>query len=255
MYIIKKLLIGAMIGAFFLINPATVSAQVKLNEIFANPANEDDEFIELFNPSDQAIDITGYKLTDLTNKPFIIPEATISAKGFYSFRTISKFQLNNTGQETVALKNAADSQIDSFSFEGTTEGKSFSRIPDGENWVSNTEVTEANANTAPAASVSPEASPSPEAQASQSPSPAPSPAASKAPSPSPKASPSPSPEEEIIDENVDASPEEIPEVLGATDTAKPTNPYLPAIILIGLGLALIGASAWGIMKHGKMAKS
>ncbi|MEK7513497.1 MAG: hypothetical protein AAB580_01255, partial [Patescibacteria group bacterium] len=103
----------------------------------------------------------------------------------------------------------------------------------------------------PSPSPSPEVSPSPAAQASQSP--VPSPIASKSPIPSPKASasptpePKPTPEEEII--------EEIPEVLGATDTAKPTNPYRVAFVLIGLGLALIGGSIWGIMKHGKVAKS
>lgn len=241
----------------FLINPAAIFAQVKINEVFPDPVNEDDEFVELYNSTDDPIILTGYKLADLS-KTYTIPEVTMTAKSFYVLnKSETKIILNNDGDETVSLKNNLDQVIDSFSYNGATEEKSFSRIPDGGNqWMNNTIVTKNQPNQAPPSpspspSPSPQASPSPEAQASSSP--IPSPAASKMPSPTPKASaspspePEPTPEEEIIEES--------PQMLGASDSAKPANPYRVALVLIGLGLALIGSSVWGIMKHGKMAKS
>jgi len=76
----KYLVLGALAGAFFLL-PPPAHAQVAINEILANPVNEDDEFIELYNTGDQAVDITGYKVSDLV-KTYTLPEATISAKSF-----------------------------------------------------------------------------------------------------------------------------------------------------------------------------
>lgn len=248
---IMKLALPVFIGFsfifLFLIQTQPVLAQVKLNEIFANPVNEDDEFIELYNPTDQAIDISGYKLSDLTNKPQTITETTIPAKSFYSLKQVAfKFQLNNSGPEVVTLKDGLDTVIDSFSYDGTDEGFSYSRIPDGGGWLAKTIPTENNANIAPpSSSPSPATSPSPNPAASPSSSQT---AASPAPSPTSTPSPSPNPSPVIRITNIVLLNRETPEpILGASSSQNSDRPPIDwqlAAMLIAAGTGLLLATTF-----------
>ena len=137
--------------AMFLAFPKAVNAQIVINEVFSNPSgssSEPTEFVELYNTLDQDFDLTGFKLADLV-KEFTL-EATISAHSFLSFtRQDTKIALNNSS-ETISLLDPGGQVIDSFSYDSTVEDKSFSRIPDGTGgFISDTEVTEGQANQAP----------------------------------------------------------------------------------------------------------
>ena len=85
--LIKKVIFCALQGALFLhvFYSQVLAAEVVINEVFANPVNEADEFIELYNTSDADVEITGFIVSDLANYTYVIPEATMSRKKFLCF--------------------------------------------------------------------------------------------------------------------------------------------------------------------------
>jgi len=145
---------------FILIHPVKASASVVLNEIFSNPENENDEFIELYNNSDTEIDLSNWKVSDLV-KSFTISDLKISAKSFLVLdKTLTGLALNNS-DEQVLLIDSANTEVDKFSYETTVEGKSWSRNPDGDGgFVNNTDITKGTQNVS-APTPTPTSSPTP----------------------------------------------------------------------------------------------
>ncbi len=76
---------------------------IQINEIYPNPNPEQsesiDEYIELFNPNDFPVDISGWLLKDSSGKTYIIKNTSIEAKGFLSF---------NSGETNISLNNTGD---------------------------------------------------------------------------------------------------------------------------------------------------
>ncbi len=105
-----------------------------LNEVLANPkGDESAEFIELYNPSDGPIDITGYRLRDAskTGEYTFPPESHIAASGYLVLeRTISKLSLNNTN-ETLSLFDATGALVDTMTYLKTKEGISLNSTETG----------------------------------------------------------------------------------------------------------------------------
>ena len=229
------------------------AAEIVINEVFANPsgpATEETEFIELYNLSGSAVDISNYSLAD-NYSSYVIQEATMSAQGFMAFRkNITGLRLSNSGDE-VSLKNSNGQQIDYFSYDSSVEDKSWARIPDGTGqFMAEVEPTEAAVNQAPTPSPSPSPSPS------ESPSPEPSSEAVVSPSLTSWLSPTPLTEisqELTIAETEDEKPKlnlwlgtASSQVLGteASITAKTNNPYQVSVWLTVAGLGLIGLTTW-----------
>ncbi|MEK7622842.1 MAG: lamin tail domain-containing protein [Patescibacteria group bacterium] len=258
--------IAACFIFLFLANPAQVLAQVKINE-FSSENGAD--WVELY--SSEEVDISGWILRDnATTKVATIPNGIKIGPNTNQFYIIEAGnRLNKDGDVIILYKQDDSTQVNQISY-GSQEdlcapeaGQTAGRLPDGSDKITRFAApTKGQANLvaeapcpspspSPTSSASPAVNPSPEAQAS----PSPAPLASKSPIPSPKASASPSPEPEPEPTPEEKIIEENSQVLGASDSAKPTNPYRVAFVLIGLGLALIGGSIWGIMKHGKVAKS
>lgn len=138
-----------LIFLFCLSVSSVFAADVVINEAFANPENEDNEFIELYNTSDSEIDLSSWKITDKV-KSYPITDQKIAGKGFLVLKkSTTTLQLNNTDEE-IKLKNSSDQDIDTFSYSDTISNKSWSRVPDGTgSFVNNTNVTEGTANSAP----------------------------------------------------------------------------------------------------------
>lgn len=133
--------------------PASTSP-VRLNEIM--PANNDncrdeagehDDWIELFNTSDVAVDLGGYSLTDDTSLPgrSVIPDGvTIAAHAsllFWADKTPGQgathldFGLHAAGEEVV-LYDKQSLRVDLFSWTNAPANFSFARVPDGTGgWV------------------------------------------------------------------------------------------------------------------------
>lgn len=232
------------IGAFFVL-AQTAQAQVVLNEIFANPVDENDELIELYNHSDQSQTVSGYSVSDKV-KSYTFSEATISAKSFLVLLKIdSQIALNNSGEETVTLKDADGNAVDIFTYDGTVEGKSFSRVPDGTgSWLNETEVTRGTANKAPPSpSLSPTTTSSSSSnESSSTPSPTPTPSPINAPSPLVNTTASPS-AMATFSGQIHFLPLE-GDILGASSSSQSAanRSNLIAWILISMGVVLMAVS-------------
>ncbi len=123
--------------------------QIFINEIMHSPDTkaEQTEWIELFNPNLQHIDLSGWRVEDASGKSDEIPEGTqIAGGGFLILaKTKSDFQaqyrnpievveiklpaLNNSG-DTIILYDSFDRQVElvSYSGSGSIRGKSLERV-------------------------------------------------------------------------------------------------------------------------------
>ncbi len=122
-------------------SPGTVDAyqpsplrSVVINEFLAHTDPPLYDFIELYNHSNQAVDVSGCTLSDhpITNI-FVIPANTIiPARGYVSFdENQLGFRLSAAG-ETIYFKNPGASRVlDAVQFEGQQNSVSMGRYPDG----------------------------------------------------------------------------------------------------------------------------
>jgi hypothetical protein len=106
---------------------------VVFNEILAHTDFPELDSVELFNPTDQPVNLAGYILTDdpATNK-YVIGNVTIPARGFVAFTELDfPFNLDTTG-EAIYLKNPGQTRvIDAYRWDDQENGVSLGRHPDG----------------------------------------------------------------------------------------------------------------------------
>lgn len=168
-----------IISLVFLFFPSlSFASDIVINEIFANPENEDDEFLELYNNTDSEINLSGWIFSDLV-KNYTIADAKISPKGFLVLeKSLTGIALNNSS-EKVSLIDSNGNQVDSFSYESTTENTSLSRSPDGAGDFNNgTNVTKGTNNAS-----APTPTPTPTTKPTKPPSPTKEPTLTKTPTP------------------------------------------------------------------------
>lgn len=119
------------------------TAGLYINELLPAPQSKyTSEWIEIYNSTDNAIDLGGYQIDDLRSggqAPYTIPAGTIiPAKGYYVWETNSYF--NNSGDEANLI--APDGKVvDSFSYSSTKYDASWYRYPDGGVWASQMDST------------------------------------------------------------------------------------------------------------------
>lgn len=119
-------------------------SRLRINEVLPSPASDwdgdtffdglDDEFIELYNPSANAIDLAGFWLGDNAG-PFQwrIPAGTvIQPNCFLVFNSsdYTTFALSGAG-ETVTLSDSSGALIDAFTYPNAGADVSWKRLPDG----------------------------------------------------------------------------------------------------------------------------
>jgi hypothetical protein len=112
-----------------------VSANIRINEVYPNPPGspEVDEFIEIYNVGDVAIDIYGWTIHDTigSSKEYIFPQVIVEPKQFFVLKNSqSQIVLNNTADGLV-LKSSQGEIIDEMQFENSEESFSYGRYPDG----------------------------------------------------------------------------------------------------------------------------
>ena len=114
-----------------------------INEILSKSDVYDDWF-EIYNPNDQAVDISGFYVYDsgTTDNKYKLPNGTsIDAKGFLviwcddgNTDLHTNFKLSSSGDE-IWLEDANENEIDNKAFGAITPESSLGRNPDGsDNW-------------------------------------------------------------------------------------------------------------------------
>ncbi len=129
--IIQSHSVFLLLFVFLFLSPSSVHAAIVINEVLPNPTGEDTEleWIELYNSESSPISLDGYILEDKNGKRITLSGAiqrwfVVYPKGEKSFA------LTNSGS-TIRLLRSDESEVDSFNYGNSTEGKSFGRIPDG----------------------------------------------------------------------------------------------------------------------------
>ncbi len=110
--------------------PLPPPGTIVLSEIFPNPLDEAEEWVELFNRSDEEIPLAGWILADAV-KEYAFPDGTrIGGNGFLIIpRSESGLALNN-GDETVTLIMPNNTASDSYEYLKTVEESSWARNAD-----------------------------------------------------------------------------------------------------------------------------
>lgn len=240
------------------------NASIAINEIFPNPAGDEntDEWVELYNNGQEDVDVVGWTICDASRHALIISNENttgattiIKSKDYLVVnRNGSSFSLNNSGDETVALFNSSScgsGQVDTISYNGTSEEKSWGRIPNGTgNLEKNLEKTPGSVNIPPQPSPEPQSSPKDETSSTSntkkekqvSPKPVAITTTQKSPSPKPKsAKVLGSKNQSSATSLLSSSPTPSPEELTSGDETSSSNVKV-AGILTGFGALLIGAS-------------
>jgi hypothetical protein len=127
---------------------------LKINEILPSPESGSEEFIELYNNSDQEIDLLNWQIDDLDggSTPYtFLNNSIIGAGGFLSIlQSESGIYLNNDGDQ-VRLIAPSGEIIDLLEYDESETGKSYSSFSNGFLWTS--QITQNMINIADSSSV------------------------------------------------------------------------------------------------------
>jgi len=110
---------------------------VYLNEVFPNPSINSgrDEYIEIYNRSDEDVDLSGWILKDAAKaSKYVFPEKSVVKAGKYLavYKREYKFALNNSGKETVQLIGSDGVVVSQMEYTGSKKDVSYNF--DGEKW-------------------------------------------------------------------------------------------------------------------------
>lgn len=126
------------------------STPIVINEFLPNPEGDDaaGEFIELFNPSMQAVDLSGWQLDDAIagSKVYTIPSGTSLAAHAYAVFTREQtgIALNNTGDDVHLLDPNGTVQVRADYSGSVPDGQSYNYAAGGYQW--STTLTPGSAN-------------------------------------------------------------------------------------------------------------
>jgi len=103
-----------------------------INEFLADPDQEfEDEWVEIYNPNDFEVDLTGWRLEDNANHPKNL-SGVVPANGFFVYDSSTSW-LNNDG-DSVLLINSEDETVDQKAFTSAQNDTTYGRDPDGGSW-------------------------------------------------------------------------------------------------------------------------
>ena len=115
---------------------------ILINEILPAPegADAENEWIELYNPTNGRADLSGWKINDREGKTviFTIPKGTaIEAFGYLVFKRTETGIMMNNEKDTIELINPAGAAVDSVSYNSAGLGQSFARQNNSWKWTDN----------------------------------------------------------------------------------------------------------------------
>ncbi|AKM84915.1 TPA: hypothetical protein DHW58_00360 [Patescibacteria group bacterium] len=130
-----------------------LSSTVRINEIYPHPnTTSNDEFIELYNLGDKAVNLTGWILDDVTtggSSPYTLDNINIGAKSFLVlYKPQSKLTLNDNG-DSVYLIRPDNFVLDQVDYTSAEQGQTLSRFAIGWKWTATPTPNGANVLTGP----------------------------------------------------------------------------------------------------------
>lgn len=126
------------------------ATSIIINEFLPNPIGDDaaGEFIELFNPSEQTADLSGWQLDDAAagSKAYALPAGTIVGARTYRvfMREQTGIALNNTGDEVRLLDPVGKVHVQAHYNESAPDGQSYNWMAGS--YVRSTTTTPGSAN-------------------------------------------------------------------------------------------------------------
>ncbi len=96
-----------------------------IKEFLPNPigADKDGEYIKIFNDSDKVVNLSGWKISDASNKSFNLSGTIKPKEDLVLFSSKTKISLNNNG-ETISLFDSNNKLVNKLGYIGTAdEGK------------------------------------------------------------------------------------------------------------------------------------
>ncbi|HUS35494.1 MAG TPA: lamin tail domain-containing protein, partial [Verrucomicrobiae bacterium] len=106
-----------------------------INEILAHTDDPQKDYIEIYNHSNAAIDLSGVSLADnreFTNRFTFVNGTSIPARGFVAVdQDALGFALNAGGETVYLVASNSVRVIDAVGFEGQQNGVAYGRYPDG----------------------------------------------------------------------------------------------------------------------------
>lgn len=125
--------------------------QIVLNEVLADPASGEVEFIELFNTGSAPIDVAGWTITEVSGSGNVVSHTVVSnpalsadliayddsgttvvpAGGHLALKFAGSVQYLNNDGDTITLLDGSGDQLDQYAYATSFTGKSDARIPDG----------------------------------------------------------------------------------------------------------------------------
>src|SRR6185436_4112367 len=119
-------------------DPRGPTSPVVINEILAHTESDDyTDYIELYNHSKQAVDLSGALITDGNTNIFRIPNGTtIVSNGFVSFNQFALgFAFQAAGDRAILIESNQTRVLDAVRFDAQANNVSSGRFPDGsETW-------------------------------------------------------------------------------------------------------------------------
>jgi hypothetical protein len=99
--------------------PKIYTDKIYLNELLPAPGKDREEYIELYNPTDESVDLAGWILRDNSKSgKYIFPENSIinSLDYLVIYQEDLKFALNNSGGEAVNLYDPNENLVSSVTY-------------------------------------------------------------------------------------------------------------------------------------------
>lgn len=115
--------------------------QVQINEVCSAPGSGETDWIELYNPTEQAVDVTGFYLTDSSTNATkgVLPALTVPAQGYLvvplgaladPLKGVLTFSLSSEG-EAIYLFDGELALVDTVDVPALQEGLVYARGGDG----------------------------------------------------------------------------------------------------------------------------
>ncbi len=134
-----------------------LASGIVINELMPHPSPGSD-WVELFNPTSQIIDLSNWKLFDSTSSMKTL-SGSINPNSFSYFDVYNR--LTNAG-DTITLKDPSGQDIDSYNYTADPGiNISLGRSPDGENWQVLNVSSKGSPNSPPSPTPTPSPNPSP----------------------------------------------------------------------------------------------